>query len=106
MGLFGAKETMGRGAAGRQRLQHRALGVDALAIGAPLTTAELIKEPAIGGKIAEVGRAAQQYGICDGPLEMPMWPLDCAILMRRAIAAPSVQARWRGPRLLRLGAMA
>ena len=46
--------------------------------------AELIEEPAVGGKIAEVGRPAQQQGIRDGPLQMPMRPLDCAILMRDA----------------------
>ena len=104
MGLFAVKETMGRGAAGR--LKHSALGIDALAIVGIAPTTELIKEPAISRKIAEVGRPAQQYGICNGPLQVPMWPLDCTVLMRRAIAAPLVQARWRGPRLLRLGAMA
>ena len=53
-----------------------------LRLWAPLTTAELIKESAVGGKIAEVGRPAQQYGIRDSPLQMPMRPLDCTILMR------------------------
>ena len=101
MGLFAI-----RGAAGRQRLKHSTLGIDALAIVGIAPTAELIKEPAVGGKITEVGRAAQQQGIRDCPLQVPMWPLDGTVLMRRAIAAPSVRARWRGPRLLRLGAMA
>ena len=95
-----------RGAAGRQRLKHSALGIDALAIVGIAPTAELIKEPAVGGEIAEVVRPAQQERIRDGPLQVAMWPLDRTILMRRAIAAPSVRARWRGPRLLRLGAMA
>ena len=101
MGLFAV-----RGAAGRQRLKHSALGVDALAVMGVAPTAELVKEPAVGGEIAEVRRAAQQESIRDGPLQMPMWPLNRTVLMRRAIAAPSVRARWRGPRLLRLGTMA
>ena len=75
-------KSYGRGAAGRQRLKHSALGIDALAIVGIAPTAELIKEPAVGGKIAEVGRAAQQKGIRDSPLQVPMWPLNCAILMR------------------------
>ena len=97
---------MGRRAAGRQRLKHRALGIDTLAIVGIAPATELIKELAAGGNIDEVGCAAQQEGIRDGPLQVPMWPLDRSVLMRRAVGAPSVQARWRGPRLLRLGAMA
>jgi hypothetical protein len=73
---------MGRGAAGRQRLKHRALGIDTLAVMGIAPTTELIEEPAIGGKIDEVGRAAQQKSIRDGPLQVPMWPLDRAVLMR------------------------
>ena len=97
---------MGGGATGRQRLKHSAFGIDTLAIVGITPTAELVKEPAVGGKIAEVGRAAQQKRIRDGPLQVAVRPLDRTVLMCRAIAAPSVQARWRGPRLLRLGAMA
>jgi len=95
-----------RGAARRQRLKHGAPGIDTLAVMGIAPTAERVEEPAAGGEIAEVGRPAQQERIRDRPLQVPMWPLNRAILMRRAIAAPSVRARWRGPRLLRLGAMA
>jgi len=77
MGLFAI-----RGAAGRQRLKHRALGIDTLAVMGVTPATEFIEKPAIGGKIAEVGRAAQQKRIRDGPLQVPMWPLDRAILMR------------------------
>ena len=71
-----------RGPAGRQRLKHGALGIDTLAIVGIAPATELIKETTIGRKIAEVGRAAQQKRIRDGPLQVAMRPLNRTILMR------------------------
>lgn len=70
------------GAAGRQRLTHSALGIDTLAVMGIAPTAELTKEPAIGGKIDEVGRAAQQKSIHDSPFHVPIRTLSRTVLMR------------------------
>ena len=86
MGRFATKETMGRGAAGRQRLQHSAPGIDALAIVGIAPVAKLIKEPATGGKIAEAGRAARATG-------QPRWPASDA---HAAPRSHNSHARHRG----------
>ena len=82
MGLFSAKETMGVVRRVGNGWSTPRLASMRLRLWAPLTTAELIEEPAAGGEIVEVPRAAQQKRSRDGPFQMPMWPLDGTVLMR------------------------
>ena len=82
MTLVSSPSVVRRGGPNRRMgLQHSAFCVDALAVMGIAPTTELVKEPPVGGEVTKVGCAAQQERICDGPLQMPMWPLDRTILM-------------------------
>src|SRR3546814_13297379 len=41
----------------------------------------LVDEAPVAGEVVEVARAAQQEGVLDGPLEMPVRALDAAVLV-------------------------
>src|SRR3954447_21046611 len=67
-----------------QRLERDALDLDALAVRGVAPPNRLVNEAAVGGKILEVARAAQQKLIAKDLLEMPMRALDRAVLVRDA----------------------
>ena len=58
------------GAPVRQRPQHGALGVDALAVAGVAAADQRVDEGAVVGDRVEVARAAQQQRVLDGALEM------------------------------------
>jgi hypothetical protein len=76
----------------RQALQHGALGIDPLGVAGIVAADDLVDEAAVGGKVVEVGGAAQEQRVGDCPLEMTVGP---------SIAPFS----WAMPRLLRVGVM-
>lgn len=80
-----------------QRLQCRALGVDAGRIAPVLGRHDLVDEAAVGGEIIEVARPAQQQRVADRRLQVTMGALDPAILVG--------PFSWAMPRLLRVGVM-
>ena len=60
----------------RQLVEQRALDFEPLAVLGVVAPDDLVDEPAVGGKILEVARAAQQQCILDGLLEMAVRTLD------------------------------
>ncbi len=65
-------------------LERRALDLDALAIASVAPSDHLVNEAAVGGKIREVARAAQQQLVAKRLLEVTMRALDRAVLVRDA----------------------
>ncbi len=62
-------------------LESYALNLDALVVAGVAPPDYLVNEAAVGGKIREVARAAQQKLVTKGLLEVPMGTLDRAVLV-------------------------
>jgi hypothetical protein len=69
------------GAAWRQRFERGALNVDALAVAGIAPSDHFVDEAAIGGKVGEVPRVAQQKFVLDHFLKMTVCAFDGAILV-------------------------
>src|SRR5262245_19224378 len=68
----------------RKRLECRTLDLDALSVARVAPPHHLVNEAAVGGKVLEVARTAQQQRVLDGLLEMTVRALDRAVLMGNA----------------------
>jgi len=69
---------------GRQRVQSRALLIDALGVGGVAAPDDFVDKAPPGGEIVEIARAAQQERVLDRLLEMAMGALDRAVFMSEA----------------------
>jgi hypothetical protein len=65
----------------RERLESGTLDLDALAVARVAPPHHLVNEAAVGGKVLEVSRAAQEQRVLDGLLEMTVRALDRSILV-------------------------
>jgi hypothetical protein len=88
----------------RQRPQHGALGLDALAVAGVAPADQLIDEAAIVGDRVEVARAPHEKRVLNCELHVTAGPLDRAVLMRdTAIVAAGDHAVVATERILQPG---
>src|SRR6202040_3785164 len=66
-----------------QRLQRRALDIQALAVASIAPADDLVDEAAVGLERVEIARAAQQQRVLDRPLQMAVRAFDRAVLVRQ-----------------------
>src|SRR3984893_14365061 len=67
-----------------QRLQRRALDIQALAVASIAPADDLVDEAVVGLERVEIARAAQQQRVLDRPLQMAVRAFDRAVLVRQA----------------------
>ena len=72
-------------------LERGALDLDALAVARIAAPHDLVNEAAVGGKVLEVARTAQEQRVLDCLLEMTVRALDRAVLVGNA----GIVAGWR-----------
>jgi len=87
-----------------QRLQRRALDIQALAVASIAPADDLVDEAVVGLERVEIARAAQQQRVLDRPLQMAVRAFDRAVLVRQApIVAGRLHAVMRAQRLVAPG---